>query len=765
VSTGAQIAVLEPRGVRRPRARSEVRAAERPLVRLGAFGALGLYGVLRWGTLLSPAPIWRLLGLLALALMVAGPGRALGARSRSLAIVAAAVAVVVMFVLAGIPFAWVRHVRIAVSADAIGQGLSSLPGVLVPYTGINEWVRMVTVLGAGVLLLDAALMLAFAPRSLGELRRASAALPLVALAVVPSTLARPQLPYLHGLILFALLAAFIWGERVSRYDYPLAIAVAVLVGAAAMIAAPALDQHGPWLDYESLAGGLSPGHVEAFDWSQRYGPLNWPRTGREVLDVQAQRGDYWKAEDLDLFTGTGWSQGDVGRADSAPPQPDRAALARWTQTIQVTIRAMRTTDVIAAGVASPPAHLAEAVVRGQGAGTWMAGADLQPGDSYRITTYSPTPTAAQLAAAGAEPSGPVLAGYRSILLPPAKNSLASPEIIFPPFHSDLQVTSVIGIYGANGATVVRSSPYGRAFALARRLASRAATPAAFVANVQRYLQHGYSYNENPPASQYPLETFLFRDKIGYCQQFSGAMALLLRMGGIPARVAAGFTTGRYDNATHQWLVSDRDAHAWVEAWFPRYGWVRFDPTPAAAPARGGHVPLPALHGATGAAAAAPHPVKKKEQVPALARVPSTTHGGGPSAVLIGGAIALALVLLALALRAFTRPAQPSGDELLAELERALARCGRPISDGITLAALEHRFRSAPEAAEYIHRIRLVRFGGASQLPTPEQRRALRAQLRAGLGAVGRLRALWALPPKWTRSGRAWIASGRGIQSK
>jgi len=186
---------------------------------------LALYGVLRWGTLLTPAPIWRLLGLLALALLVAGPGRALGARSRALTILGAVVAVAAMFALAGLPLAWVRHVRIAVSADAIGQGLSSLPGVLVPYTGINEWVRMVTVLGAGVLLLDAALMLAFAPRTLGEMRRASAALPLVALAVVPSTLVHPHLPYLHGLILFALLAAFIWGERVSRYDLPLAVGV------------------------------------------------------------------------------------------------------------------------------------------------------------------------------------------------------------------------------------------------------------------------------------------------------------------------------------------------------------------------------------------------------------------------------------------------------------------------------------------------------------------------------------------------------------
>ena len=47
------------------------------------------------------------------------------------------------------------------------------------------------------------------------------------------------------------------------------------------------------------------------------------------------------------------------------------------------------------------------------------------------------------------------------------------------------------------------------------------------------------------------------------------MALLLRMGGVPARVASGFTSGALDTTSHTWQVSDIDAHAWVEAWFPQ----------------------------------------------------------------------------------------------------------------------------------------------------------------------------------------------------
>jgi hypothetical protein len=75
----------------------------------------------------------------------------------------------------------------------------------------------------------------------------------------------------------------------------------------------------------------------------------------------------------------------------------------------------------------------------------------------------------------------------------------------------------------------------------------------------------------------PLEHFLFDTKAGYCQHFSGAMALLLRFGGIPARVATGFSPGGFRKSQGEWIVRDRDAHSWVEAWFDGIGWVTFDP--------------------------------------------------------------------------------------------------------------------------------------------------------------------------------------------
>jgi transglutaminase-like putative cysteine protease len=89
--------------------------------------------------------------------------------------------------------------------------------------------------------------------------------------------------------------------------------------------------------------------------------------------------------------------------------------------------------------------------------------------------------------------------------------------------------------------------------------------------VRRRVQEGATYSETPPQVAVPLDTFLFDDRTGYCQQFSGAMALLLRMGGIPARVAAGFTPGTFDSERGEYIVRDLDAHSWVEAYFPWLG--------------------------------------------------------------------------------------------------------------------------------------------------------------------------------------------------
>jgi hypothetical protein len=354
-----------------------------------------------------------------------------------------------------------------------------------------------------------------------------------------------------------------------------------------------------------------------------------------------------------------------------------------------------------------------------------------------------------------------MGGYRTIELPTSSGSRTSIGVRFPPFQSGLPVLTGPFLSDPGGGAVIADSPYAPAYRLARELARHAATPYAFVRSVQRYLASGFTYDETPPRSQLPLETFLFRTKLGYCQQFAGAMALLLRMGGVPARVAAGFTSGTYDRATHQWVVSDIDAHAWVEAWFPHYGWVRFDPTPAAAPALGGRVPITPAGAVGGSAALIKSLAGKLNHPTAGGSGPAARQSGGGSPLLVIGLMAAALAAGALLLAVWRAGAKRGIEQLLVELERAMARSGRPIAGGMTLAGLERRVRGRPEAEEYIRTIRLARFGRTGALPTLRQRRALRAELRSGLGLAGALRALWALPPRWKRPQTLWPTAPRG----
>jgi transglutaminase-like putative cysteine protease len=539
-----------------------------------------------------------------------------------------------------------------------------------------------------------------------------------------------------------------------------------------MLAAPSLDRRTAWLDYWSLAGHFAPKRVDTFNWSQTYGPLDWPRRGTTVLEVKSRQAEYWKAEDLDVFDGNRWSQGVVPGQENTPP-PDARSLARWSHKIEVTLRDMNTAEVIGAGVSAKPQHLAAQVVPGFGPGTWTASANLQAGDSYSVQVYTPDPSPAALASAGTDYAG-LPQGYRTLLLPARSGEgggNAAAQVVFPAFHSQQPVRDVIGppLGPIDGPQAVESSPYGDAYRLAERLAAHASTPYGFALAIERFLAHGYIYDQNPPVRAYPLESFLFADKRGYCQQFAGAMALLLRMGGVPARVAAGFTQGRQDPSTGDWLVSDLDAHAWAEAWFPHYGWYKFDPTPPVDPALAG-ISTAGVSTASGSSASAARVLKRPNR-PAVgsSSAPQGGHGSshsGAGAIEIAGGTLAALVLIVLALVLATRPLGSAG-ALVDELERGLARSGRPLAAPATLAELEVKVRSSAEAREYIHLLRLARFAGAETLPSRAQRRALRRHLAFGLGPLGRLRALWALPPR--RRGRPptrpkLVGNGRRIRT-
>jgi len=118
--------------------------------------------------------------------------------------------------------------------------------------------------------------------------------------------------------------------------------------------------------------------------------------------------------------------------------------------------------------------------------------------------------------------------------------------------------------------------------LAAAMASHGMTLEEEARSIEYRLQHDFRYTLQMPSSEPsdPVAHFLFDRKKGHCEYFASAMAVLLRLRGIPSRVVTGFQ-GNDEDPINGWLViRASDAHSWVEAYLPDRGWVVFDPTPA-----------------------------------------------------------------------------------------------------------------------------------------------------------------------------------------
>jgi protein-glutamine gamma-glutamyltransferase len=119
--------------------------------------------------------------------------------------------------------------------------------------------------------------------------------------------------------------------------------------------------------------------------------------------------------------------------------------------------------------------------------------------------------------------------------------------------------------------------------LARQISANAENNYQRAKSVETYLKTRFDYTLELPATRVedPLAYFLFERKKGHCEYFASSMTVMLRTLGIPARVVNGFRGGEFNDLTGSYILRQRDAHSWVEAYFPEYGWVSFDPTPGA----------------------------------------------------------------------------------------------------------------------------------------------------------------------------------------
>ena len=119
-------------------------------------------------------------------------------------------------------------------------------------------------------------------------------------------------------------------------------------------------------------------------------------------------------------------------------------------------------------------------------------------------------------------------------------------------------------------------------ALAAQITAHEATPYDKARAIENYLRlhYGYTLDLSGPPGADPLAYFLFEKRAGHCEYFAAAMTVMLRTQGIPARYINGFQTGEYNDVAGDLVVRASDAHSWVEAFFPGFGWLTFDPTPA-----------------------------------------------------------------------------------------------------------------------------------------------------------------------------------------
>jgi transglutaminase-like putative cysteine protease len=317
-------------------------------------------------------------------------------------------------------------------------------------------------------------------------------------------------------------------------------------------------------------------------WQSNYTGITFSEEPTVVLRIKApKRNLYWRATTLDEYTGVGWREDlDSGppvlarQVDTPPGEPlvPEAAYdqANWTRQ-DVTVEGLADTHVVSAALPmridlrSPHStqYAAGGVVLVEG------GLDYQ--QRYVVQSYAPRVDTRALAELPARYPAE-LDRYLEVV----------PDVQFPAFRAPQRGELVRQLFARRSFDELLAE-YQPLYEQALEVTEGASRPYVAVAALEAWFRSegGFVYDEDPPpyGSGPPLVTFVLEHKAGYCQQYAGAMALMLRLLGIPARVAVGFTSGEYDNRRQEWVVTDHNAHAWVEVWFPEYGWLPFDPTP------------------------------------------------------------------------------------------------------------------------------------------------------------------------------------------
>jgi transglutaminase-like putative cysteine protease len=499
------------------------------------------------------------------------------------------------------------------------------------------------------------------------------------------------------------------------------------------------------------------------------------------LDASVDKPGYLRAVSLDQYDADkGWSlsnldgERSIAGSGSLAPLPGAELSRRVTETVTVLQHDDRFLPV-------PNSPLSVSVSGDEErnwrfdptTGTVFGRNVTTKGLTYEVIASEPEPSAALLEESPALPqSNPVQARYTQL-------PLLNPS-----------VTSLVRDLTADAAT-----PYDKVRAIHGFLTDRAN---GFV----------YSLSTAPGTSGDDLTDFL-RLRRGYCEQYAGAMAVMVRAAGVPARVALGYTPGAEEPDGSRLITSD-DAHAWVEVYFADLGWVPFDPTPVSAAravqlpwapradAPQNNAPVPTAAAPTAPTQAGPTKQLDPDNNFTPLNLPQSSSTPWLRPVLLGGGAALVLLALVatpslirrLQRRRRVADGAPAAlwDELAATAEDLGIRVHpswTPRQTARQLAGVVNRSRSAdvssarpvrrpttdPAAVDALRRLALAEEASSYARPgaaaaDPELTAALRAA-RRGLvrAAPPRTRALALLWPAslLTGAGRRWAdALGRRV---
>ncbi len=431
-----------------------------------------------------------------------------------------------------------------------------------------------------------------------------------------------------------------------------------------------------------------------------------------VLRVRASRPSFWVGQTYDYWNGQSWVQAtdpasgggtdghltklDFGSPFEIPLQPNQEApLANGTTDVQTFYLAQTGPNLVFHADNAQRVYIQSRSLFLTGDGTIVSASSMGAGTVYTVVSDDITATPAELRQATVAPPSSAV---------PAVDRLSDSET-----ERYLQLPHA----------------YPRVKALAQRITTGIGTPGEpdphtydKVAALEGWMAHNVRYTTDIPAlapGADAVTSFLFGSRQGYCEQISTATVVMLRTLGIPARETVGYVPGSYNPITDLFDVEAKDAHAWVQVWFPGYGWQNFDPTAV--------VPL---------ANPSPGSVLVHGTAHVLARVPW---------IPVGLVVALVVVVALVRRRRLRRP--PSwAHQVAVDLERGGSRRGRRRRTDETLTAYGERLaRTEPVLADgLLGATALVErwtYGGIE--PSAEQIAATLALTRryAGSGPRGR----------------------------